>query len=230
MRGARHAPAGGRADAGLEQGDRRARDEPPRLLAGDAAGRARQRDAAGRLRPERRDPLPGALPAPRRPRELHGLVHRRRRRAADREPAADRGDARRRLRRLLQRLVRAAPGTDRPGSRLRDLPRPRADPVHRLALPDTHRPGRALHRRAVRGGRGLYALCGRQPRVFGAVGSFSGANDNLEQYPFYPTLSEGLWLATDAPGDGPDGHCTWGDPSPRRWSGRTTTPPTWPRT
>ncbi len=45
------------------------------------------------------------------------------------------------------------------------------------------------------------------------MGSFSGANDNLEQYPFStPTLSEGLWLTTDAPGDGPDGHCTWGDP------------------
>lgn len=62
------------------------------------------------------------------------------------------------------------------------------------------------------GGGGSTHYAADNPGLFGAVGSFSGANDNLEQYPFYPTLSEGLWLATDAPGDGPDGHCTWGDP------------------
>lgn len=62
------------------------------------------------------------------------------------------------------------------------------------------------------GGGGATHYAADNPGLFGAVGSFSGANDNLEQYPFYPTLSEGLWAATDAPGDGPDGHCTWGDP------------------
>lgn len=62
------------------------------------------------------------------------------------------------------------------------------------------------------GGGGSTHYAADNPGLFGAVGSFSGATDNLEQYPFYPTLSEGLWFATDAPGDGPDGHCTWGDP------------------
>jgi S-formylglutathione hydrolase FrmB len=66
------------------------------------------------------------------------------------------------------------------------------------------------------GGGGSTHYAADNPGLFGAVGSFSGANDNLEQYPFYPTLSEGLWLATDAPGDGPDGHCTWGDPYTQR--------------
>jgi S-formylglutathione hydrolase FrmB len=62
------------------------------------------------------------------------------------------------------------------------------------------------------GGGGATHYAADNPGLFGAIGSFSGATDNLEQYPFYPTISEGLWLATDAPGDGPDGHCTWGDP------------------
>jgi diacylglycerol O-acyltransferase / trehalose O-mycolyltransferase len=66
------------------------------------------------------------------------------------------------------------------------------------------------------GGGGATHYAADNPGLFGAVGSFSGANDNLEQYPIYPTLSEGLWLATDAPGDGPDGHCTWGDPYTQR--------------
>jgi S-formylglutathione hydrolase FrmB len=66
------------------------------------------------------------------------------------------------------------------------------------------------------GGGGSTHYAADNPGLFGAVGSFSGANNNLEQYPFYPTLSEGLWLATDAPGDGPDGHCTWGDPYTQR--------------
>ena len=66
------------------------------------------------------------------------------------------------------------------------------------------------------GGGGATHYAADNPGLFSAVGSFSGANDNLEQYPAYPTLSEGLWLATDAPGDGPDGHCTWGDPYTQR--------------
>lgn len=66
------------------------------------------------------------------------------------------------------------------------------------------------------GGGGATHYAADNPGLFGAVGSFSGANDNLEQYPFYPTLSEGLWAATDEPGDGPDGHCTWGDPYTER--------------
>ena len=66
------------------------------------------------------------------------------------------------------------------------------------------------------GGGGSTHYAADNPGLFGAVGSFSGANDNLEQYPFYPSLSEALWTATDAPGDGPDGHCTWGDPYTQR--------------
>jgi S-formylglutathione hydrolase FrmB len=66
------------------------------------------------------------------------------------------------------------------------------------------------------GGGGSVHYAADNPGLFGAVGSFSGAVNNLEQYPFYPTLSEGLWLTTDAPGDGPDGHCTWGDPYTQR--------------
>lgn len=62
------------------------------------------------------------------------------------------------------------------------------------------------------GGGGATHYAADHPGLFGAVGSFSGANDNLEQYPFYPTLSEALWGSTDWPGHGPDGHCTWGDP------------------
>lgn len=62
------------------------------------------------------------------------------------------------------------------------------------------------------GGGGAVHYATDNPGMFGAVGSFSGAVDILDRYPFYPTLSEGLWLTTDAPGDGPDGHCTWGDP------------------
>ena len=54
------------------------------------------------------------------------------------------------------------------------------------------------------------------PGLFGAAGAFSGAVDTDLQWPSYPTLSEALWLATDAPGDGPDGHCTWGDPFTQR--------------
>lgn len=66
------------------------------------------------------------------------------------------------------------------------------------------------------GGGGAVHYAADNPGLFSAAGSFSGAVNNLEQYPFYPTLSEGLWLATDAPGDGPDGHCTWGDPYTQR--------------
>jgi S-formylglutathione hydrolase FrmB len=66
------------------------------------------------------------------------------------------------------------------------------------------------------GGGGATHYAADNPGLFSAVGSFSGANDNLEQYPFYSTLSEALWLTTDAPGDGPDGHCTWGDPFTQR--------------
>jgi diacylglycerol O-acyltransferase / trehalose O-mycolyltransferase len=66
------------------------------------------------------------------------------------------------------------------------------------------------------GGAGATKYAAANPGMFGAVGSFSGANDTDVQWPFYPTLSEGLWAATDAPGDGPDGHCTWGDPYTQR--------------
>jgi S-formylglutathione hydrolase FrmB len=66
------------------------------------------------------------------------------------------------------------------------------------------------------GGAGATKYAGAHPGLFGAVGSFSGADDVDVQWPFYPTLSEALWLATDAPGDGPDGHCTWGDPYTQR--------------
>jgi len=66
------------------------------------------------------------------------------------------------------------------------------------------------------GGGGATHYAAENPGRFGAVGSFSGAVNNQEQYPFYPTLSEGLWLTTDAPGAGPDGHCTWGDPYTQR--------------
>jgi S-formylglutathione hydrolase FrmB len=66
------------------------------------------------------------------------------------------------------------------------------------------------------GGGGATRYAAAHPGMFGAVGSFSGANDTDVQWPFYPTLSEALWLATDAPGDGPDGHCTWGDPYTQR--------------
>jgi hypothetical protein len=54
------------------------------------------------------------------------------------------------------------------------------------------------------------------PGLFGAAGEFSGAVDTDLQWPSYPTLSEALWTATDAPGDGPDGRCTWGDPYTER--------------
>lgn len=66
------------------------------------------------------------------------------------------------------------------------------------------------------GGYGATHYAADHPGLFGAVGSFSGANDILEQYPFYPTVSEALWFATDAPGEGPDAHCTWGDPYTQR--------------
>jgi S-formylglutathione hydrolase FrmB len=66
------------------------------------------------------------------------------------------------------------------------------------------------------GGGGAMKYAAASPGLFGAVGAFSGAVDTDVQWPFYPTLSEALWLATDAPGDGPDGHCTWGDPYTQR--------------
>ena len=81
------------------------------------------------------------------------------------------------------------------------------------------------------GGGGSTHYAADNPGLFGAVGSFSGATDNLEQYPFYPSLSEALWLTTDAPGDGPDGHCTRGrSVHAAGATGRTTTRPTWRRT
>ncbi len=66
------------------------------------------------------------------------------------------------------------------------------------------------------GGGGTMKYAAANPGLFGAAGAFSGAVDTDLQWPSYPTLSEALWLATDAPGDGPDGHCTWGDPFTQR--------------
>jgi S-formylglutathione hydrolase FrmB len=66
------------------------------------------------------------------------------------------------------------------------------------------------------GGGGTIKYAAANPGLFGAAGAFSGAVDTDLQWPSYPTLSEALWLATDAPGDGPDGRCTWGDPYTRR--------------
>jgi diacylglycerol O-acyltransferase / trehalose O-mycolyltransferase len=62
------------------------------------------------------------------------------------------------------------------------------------------------------GGAGAIKYAAANPGMFGAAGSFSGADDTDLDWPSYPAASEGLWLATLAPGDGPDGHCTWGDP------------------
>ena len=66
------------------------------------------------------------------------------------------------------------------------------------------------------GGGGTIKYAAANPGLFGAAGEFSGAVDTDLQWPSYPTLSEALWAATDAPGDGPDGHCTWGDPYTQR--------------
>jgi S-formylglutathione hydrolase FrmB len=66
------------------------------------------------------------------------------------------------------------------------------------------------------GGGGSMKYAAANPGRFGAAGEFSGAVDTDLQWPSYPTLSEALWLATDAPGDGPDGRCTWGDPYTQR--------------
>jgi diacylglycerol O-acyltransferase/trehalose O-mycolyltransferase len=66
------------------------------------------------------------------------------------------------------------------------------------------------------GGGGSMKYAAANPGLFGAAGEFSGAVDTDLQWPSYPTLSEALWTATDAPGDGPDGRCTWGDPYSER--------------
>ena len=66
------------------------------------------------------------------------------------------------------------------------------------------------------GGGGTMKYAAANPGMFGAAGSFSGAVDTDADYPFYPTISEALWVATLIPGSGPDGHCTWGDPYTQR--------------
>ena len=66
------------------------------------------------------------------------------------------------------------------------------------------------------GGGGTMKYAAANPGMFGAAGSFSGAVDTDADYPFYPTISEALWMATLIPGSGPDGHCTWGDPYTQR--------------
>jgi S-formylglutathione hydrolase FrmB len=62
------------------------------------------------------------------------------------------------------------------------------------------------------GGAGAAKYAAAHPGLFGAVGSFSGAVNTDIDYPQYPLISEGLWGITSLPGQGPDGHCTWGDP------------------
>lgn len=62
------------------------------------------------------------------------------------------------------------------------------------------------------GGGGAIKYAAENPGMFGAAGAFSGAVDTDLDWPAYPAASEALWAATLAPGDGPDGHCTWGDP------------------
>jgi S-formylglutathione hydrolase FrmB len=62
------------------------------------------------------------------------------------------------------------------------------------------------------GGAGAAKYAAANPGLFGAVGSFSGAVDTDIDYPQYPLISEALWGITAIPGEGPDGHCTWGDP------------------
>ena len=62
------------------------------------------------------------------------------------------------------------------------------------------------------GGGGAAKYAAANPGMFGALGSFSGAVDTDLQYPQYPVISEALWGITAIPGEGPDGHCTWGDP------------------
>jgi len=76
------------------------------------------------------------------------------------------------------------------------------------------------------GGGGATKYAAENPGLFGAVGSFSGAVDTDLDYPEYPAISEALWGVTDIPTEGPDGHCTWGDPVTQRvvWRDNTATP------
>jgi S-formylglutathione hydrolase FrmB len=76
------------------------------------------------------------------------------------------------------------------------------------------------------GGGGAMKYAASRPGLFGAVGSFSGAVDTDLDYPEYPAISEALWGVTDIPTEGPDGHCTWGDPVTQRvvWRDNTATP------
>jgi len=62
------------------------------------------------------------------------------------------------------------------------------------------------------GGAGAMKYAAAHPGMFAAAGSMSGAVNTNHARPFYPTISEALWLITLLPGYGPDGHCTWGDP------------------
>jgi S-formylglutathione hydrolase FrmB len=62
------------------------------------------------------------------------------------------------------------------------------------------------------GGAGTMKYAAANPGLFAAAGSFSGAVNTDVDYPFYPIISEGLWGITALPTQGPDGHCTWGDP------------------
>jgi diacylglycerol O-acyltransferase/trehalose O-mycolyltransferase len=76
------------------------------------------------------------------------------------------------------------------------------------------------------GGGGATKYAAARPGLFGAVGSFSGAVDTDIDYPNYANISEALWAITLLPGNGPDAHCTWGDPYTQRvvWRDNTAAP------
>jgi S-formylglutathione hydrolase FrmB len=71
------------------------------------------------------------------------------------------------------------------------------------------RGGRAIAGLSM-GGAGTMKYAAANPDLFTAAASFSGAVNTTWDYPFYPTVSQAVWLATLYPG--PAAHCTWGDP------------------
>jgi S-formylglutathione hydrolase FrmB len=62
------------------------------------------------------------------------------------------------------------------------------------------------------GGAGTMKFAAARPDLFGAAVSLSGAVNTTYDFPFYPGISQAVWLLTLAPGAGPPAHCTWGDP------------------
>jgi S-formylglutathione hydrolase FrmB len=62
------------------------------------------------------------------------------------------------------------------------------------------------------GGAGTMKYAAARPDLFGSAVSLSGAVNTTYEHPFYPAISQAVWLTTLDPASGPLAHCTWGDP------------------